>query len=944
MKTNFYLSCLPLSALIAGMLITVALPVKADVAKLVMTAPSDGVAIPRINYRQRTLPNGLSVYSIENHKSPTVAIQVWYKVGGKNDPEGKSGFAHLFEHIMFKSTRNMKAETMDRLTEDVGGENNAYTAEDRTVYHETVPSNYLETLLWAEADRMANLTVDQANFLSERAVVEEEFRQSILAPPYGRLNEYVVAHSFTEHPYKRGVIGSIPNLDTATVEDVQRFHGTFYRPDNAVLVVSGDFDPAKLDAWVDKYFGQIPKPEGEVPHVTVQEPTRTETKRYNETGPNVPLPAVVLDYLTPGVASADAEPLRVIEVIMGRGESSRLFQSLVYKQQIAAQAGASADLRADAGLFEFTTIAAGGKSLDDAEKATQEEIERLKESPILPSELEKARNQLLSDALQERETADGQAAALGYAVVMLGDPERINTDIARLQAVTADDVQRVAKQYFTPENLVIVRYTNGNQEQGGISTAPTKVATAVPAPFTPTEKPPKPSAPRQAVFPRPVAKTLPNGVRVIVVRRPGTGLVSVTAAVKAGGASDPNSAAGLADFSASLLARGTRTRTATQIAEAVEALGGSIGSGAGWDSTTVNLSVLSSQLVPAFGVFADVVKSPAFRKDEVERLRSETLDNLNVDLRSPGTIARYTAVRVVFGDSAYGHTIAGTPESIQGLKREQIEAFYRGYFQPRNTVLVFGGDILPEVAFSLADKVFGNWKAPGVTTASASSVVSHSKGGRVVVVDKSDAGQAAVVLARPGIRRADPHYIVSQVANSVLGGGYSSRLNLEIRIKRGLSYGAGSAMDARRRGGYFVATAQTRNDAVPEVVSLMQAELTRLTTTLVPPSELVPRKATLTGDYARELETGAGLAGEVARLAIYDLPLSTLSTYLPQVQAVTAAQIKAFAARELKPTEASIIVVGDGRKFLPVLRKKYPNTEVIPASKLDLNMGSLRKP
>jgi zinc protease len=285
------------------------------------SAPPDGASspVPRLEYRQRTLANGLTVYSVENHRTPTVAIQVWYRVGSKDDPAGRSGFAHLFEHMMFKSTKNMKSEMLDRLTEDVGGENNAYTSADVTVYHETVPSHYLETLLWAEAERMANLNVIQANFGSERGVVKEEYRQSVLAPPYGRLGVLINARSFAAHPYQRDTIGSIPDLDAATLADVQSFYRAFYRPDNAVLVVVGDFEPAKLDVWVDKYFGRIGRPEGTVPRVTVKEPERTAEKRYRETAPNVPLPAVVMTFLTPPVAHRDADPLRVAEVILSRG-------------------------------------------------------------------------------------------------------------------------------------------------------------------------------------------------------------------------------------------------------------------------------------------------------------------------------------------------------------------------------------------------------------------------------------------------------------------------------------------------------------------------------------------------------------------------------------------------------------------------------------------------
>jgi zinc protease len=257
------------------------------------------IKVAPLNIQERTLSNGLRVVSLRDNSSPTVAIHVLYNVGSKNDPTSRNGFAHLFEHIMFKSTKNMKAEMMDRLTEDVGGFNNASTWDDFTNYYEVVPSNYLETLIWAEADRMANLTVDEGNFKSERAVVQEEYRQSVASQPYGMFNEYIQKLSYTTHPYKRTTIGTIEDLDAATVKDVQDFHSTFYRPDNAYLIVVGDFDQKQFDAWTDKYFGRIAKPSTKLPIITEVEPTRSKEQRFTKTAPNVPFPAVAITYLGP---------------------------------------------------------------------------------------------------------------------------------------------------------------------------------------------------------------------------------------------------------------------------------------------------------------------------------------------------------------------------------------------------------------------------------------------------------------------------------------------------------------------------------------------------------------------------------------------------------------------------------------------------------------------
>src|SRR5215208_871540 len=302
--------------------------------------------MPQLKYTDRTLANGLRVLAAPDPSSPTVAIQVWYHVGSKDDPVKRSGFAHLFEHIMFKSTKNMKSEMMDRLTEDVGGFNNAFTADDVTVYFEVVPSNYLETLLWAEGDRLSGLTVDEPNFKSERDVVKEEFRQGVLAPPYGRFEYLLQQKSFLEHPYKRPTIGSIEDLDAASLQDVQEFHATYYRPDNATIVIVGDFDPAQLDGWVDKYFAPIAKPAKPLPRVQVKEPMRKSEIRLTEYGHN-DLPAVGLTYLTPRQADADSDALRVADAILSAGESSRLYNSLVYNQQLAAEVNSTAEMRED---------------------------------------------------------------------------------------------------------------------------------------------------------------------------------------------------------------------------------------------------------------------------------------------------------------------------------------------------------------------------------------------------------------------------------------------------------------------------------------------------------------------------------------------------------------------------------------------------------------------
>lgn len=424
------------------------------------------LTIPPMPVRHRTLANGLDVYSLQDNSSPNVSIQVWYRVGSKDDPPGRSGFAHLFEHMMFKSTKHMQSEMLDRLTEDVGGENNATTGEDTTWYYETVPSNYLQTLLWAEGDRMGSLNVDDANFKSEREVVKEEFRTSVLAPPYGLFGYDIDKDSFIKHPYKRPGIGSIEDLDASTIEDVRKFHDTFYRPDNAALVVVGDFDPAQFDAWVDKYLGAVPKPSATIPRVNVKEPPRAATKHITEHGPNVPLPAIAYTWLAPPESSADRAPLEIAAAILSFGESSRLYQSLVYKQQIVQDISAYADLRGDLGLFAITSTLATGKTPKEVEAAINKELHTLIDAPVSKAELQKVKNLLVTSELRHRETNAGKAQAIGRAVTVDHDPNGFNTSLQKLQAVTAADVQRVMKKYVGNAKPVIITYVS-EEKKGG---------------------------------------------------------------------------------------------------------------------------------------------------------------------------------------------------------------------------------------------------------------------------------------------------------------------------------------------------------------------------------------------------------------------------------------------------------------------------------------------
>ena len=922
----------------------------------VLAKAASSVAVKPIAYTARTLPNGLKVYAIRDTSTPNVAVQVWYDVGSKDDPKGRSGFAHMFEHLMFKATRNLVSEQMDRLTEDVGGYNNASTNDDYTNYYEVIPANHLQRLLFAEADRMASLVVEPKSFASERDVVKEELRQSTLARPYGKLfSTYLSAASYTTHPYARSTIGSIADLDSAGINDVRAFHATYYRPDNAILVVSGNFDPKQLDAWVDRYFTPIKRPTTPIPRVTVAEPARTKPVNYTVYEPNTPLPAVLMTWHVPADRSADIPALTVLQTILATGESSRLYEDLVYRDQLAQSAESFLDSKQGAGNLIAYAILASGKTAEAGEAALKREIARFRDAPVTAAELSEAKNEIITAAIKQRETAEGKARVIASSVIIDGDPRDADRQLAAIATVTPADIQRVARLFLGDSQAATIRYLPDTAKPAGATsdtiqvaptvqvadlTAPAHIDVVTPAPEAERLMPPPPAAPVAVTLPRPVETTLPNGLRVITVERHDLPLVTAALVATGGGATDPAARAGAASLATDLLTKGTTTRSATEIARGVESLGASIDSSVDRDGASVSVTVKSDELSKALPILADVATRPAFAPDEIERARAQAIDGVTVTMKNPAQLSALVANRAVFGAGAYAPPLSGTPTSLKAIARTDLTASYAGTWRPDRTALVMVGDITAAAAKALAQRQFGGWKATGAPAAAPAAAPYAAP--RIIVVDMPGAGQAGVVVARPGIARADQRYYPLSVGNTVLGGGFSSRLNQEIRIKRGLAYGAGSSVTARRLPGSVAARTQTKNATAPDVVALITQQMAAMGAAPVPAGELETRKAVLVGSFGRQIETTDGIADIIGDYVLENVPLAELGRYTDRVEGVDPAAVQATAKTLLDPAAASIVVVGDAKQFIDPLRKAYPTVEVLTEDQLKLDSPTLK--
>jgi zinc protease len=556
-----------------------------------------------------------------------------------------------------------------------------------------------------------------------------------------------------------------------------------------------------------------------------------------------------------------------------------------------------------------------------------------------------------------RESATGRAGSLAQGVIVANDPAWSDKMLAAVQRVTAADVQRVARQYLRDDRRVAVTYRDESQRQGAAAPDPSQVRTAAalgrtlpPAVGTPNTlapegeraAPPAPGEQRPIAAPAFAERRLPNGMRVVVAKSGELPLAGVYMVIGGGSAADPTARLGTAAMTATLAERGTTRLSADQLAAEVERLGARIGTGAGADATTIFVTAPTANIEAAARLLSEVVRTPSLPQEELERQRKRQLDGLRVALRQPGTVGNFALRRVLFGDAPYG-SAAATPASLEALTRDDLVRYHGDWWRPDNVTMVVVGSLAPAQGFALAERLFADWQAPAKPLPQLpANRAGTAAGPRVVVIDMPEADQASVSVALRGATRTDDDYYPLLLANNVLGGSSTSRLFQEVRVRRALSYGAYSDLQTLRDEGMLVAQAQTRNNAVPEVATVMLGEIKRLAAEPIEPDQLGKRKTLLTGGFGRQVETTAGLGSFLTSLAIQGVPMSSYSNHLASIAAVTPQQIAQSVASELDPAQASIVVAGRASEFLDALRTQYPNVEVIPLAQFDFGRATLR--
>jgi zinc protease len=909
------------------------------------------MATPTIPFKERKLANGLRVIAIRDTSTPDVTVSMWYEVGSKHDPDGRSGFAHLFEHILSRKTVNMPYNTINKMVDDIGGTRNASVSYDRTNYYETVPAQYLERMLWTHAERMARPVIDKEVFETERNVVKEELRERVLAPPYGRLTRFVIGENvYNLLPHRRPGIGSIEDLDSATLDDARAFHEAYYGPDSASLIVSGNFQPAELDRLVDRYFAAIPK-RARPARLEIRTKEKPITYRtVTGSAPTVSLPAIGSAWQAPGAASPDMAVLEVLNAILTRGDSNRFERALVKPGLAVAPLNLLNDTE-EQGFYALMAIVASGKSPETVATELDRMLDDIRKSGPTPAELSEAKNELLAEGLQEREVASSRAFVLGEGLVRTGDPRSADKRLAAVTRVTAADVQRVARTILDPNRRIAIRYVKGDGDpKSWANPTPLLTLSSPPRAARPPlalkpegerQAPPAPGTPAKFVMPALSEATLANGMKLVTARTGNVPLATMTVAIRAGSSVEPREKAGLANLVAQISSKGTTTRSGDDIAAGLERLGADLSASATADGTILSVTAPTSTLGEAAMILGDILANANYPQEDFARERKRALDSLQVSLKDPSQLAGRLVNPVVFGSAPYGIVAGGTPASVTSLTRDDLLNYRQTWWRPNLTTVFVSGGISPAEAQTIAEKALGAWRASGAAPAIPADLTGVDAPPRTLVIDLPGAGQAAVLAVSRGVSRRDAGYYDALLANSILGGSSTGRLFQEIRVKRALSYGAYSQLAGQLGGGTLLANAQTKNESAADVAKVFLDEFARIGSEPLEIADVDNRKTFMAGSFQRQLQSSVGLNGTLAGALLRGIDPKEALSYADRVRSVGGTAATSAIGRLVQPSRVSLIIVGDSSKFIDKLKALRSDVQVIPADKLDLATAGL---
>ncbi len=870
------------------------------------------IPVPEIAYQKYVLGNGLTLVVHEDHKAPIVAVNVWYHVGSKNERAGKTGFAHLFEHLMFNGSEHFNDDYF-KVLEKIGATDlNGTTNEDRTNYFQNVPVSALDTVLWMESDRMGHLlgAIDKAKLDEQRGVVQNEKRQGE-NEPYGRVEELIQTAVYPKgHPYSWTVIGSMEDLNAASLDDVKEWFKTYYGPSNAVLVVAGDVKPEDVKARVEKFFGDIPPGPPVARHEAwIAKRVGSQRQVLEDRVPQARLYQV---WNTPQWGTAEDSQLQLVAGVLASGKSSRLYKRLVYDDQIATDVSAFQGSSEIGSTFVVEATARPGGDLAAVEKAIGEELARLLKDGPTAEELERVRTERLAGFLRGIERIGGfggKSDVLAQSQTWGGRPDFYRTRLEYVQSATTAQLADAARRWLSDGVYTL-------EVHPFPELAPAKTGAD-------RSQRPQPGTPPDGKLPAFQRATLASGLKLIVAERHEAPLVRFQLLVDAGYASDSLGTPGLASMAAGMLDEGTASRSALQISDELQKLGAQLATGSDLDTTFVTLSALKANLDPSLALFADVVLNPSFPAAELERLRKRQLAAIDQEGVQPFAMALRVLPKLIYGT---GHAYAlpltgsGTKASVAALTREQVARWHQTWMRPGNATLIVAGDTtLAEIRPKL-ESLFASWKSGSVPKKNVASVEATPQ--KVVyVMDRPGALQSTIFAGHVAPPRANPREVTQQVLNNVLGGQFISRLNMNLREDKHWSYGAGSVFFDARGPRPFIVYAPVQTDKTKESVAEILKELKGIRGEKpVTNDELQAAKdglvLTLPGRWETARAVGSSI-GEIVRFGFGD---DYYSTYPGKVRATTLADVTA-ATSVIQPDRLVWVIAGDRAKIEPGLRE-----------------------
>lgn len=861
----------------------------------------------QLPHKKFVLKNGLTLVVHEDHKAPIVAVNVWYHVGSKNEKPGKTGFAHLFEHLMFNGSEHFDDDYFKAMEKVGATDLNGTTSEDRTNYFQNAPKDALDFLLWMESDRMGHLlgVINQAKLDEQRGVVQNEKRQGE-NQPYGLVDELVTKACFPPgHPYSWTVIGSMEDLNAASVEDVKEWFRAYYGAANATVVVAGDVDTEVAREKVEKYFGDIP-PGPPIARHEVWIAKRTGSHRQIAQD-RVPQSRIYKVWNIPQFGSLEADHLNLVSDVLAMGKTSRLYKRLVYDEQLATDVSAFVNLNEIAGQFYIRATVRPGKTLAEVEKAIDEELERFLRKGPTSAELERVKTSFFAQVIRGMERIggfQGKSDTLANYQVFTGDAENYKLTLERTREATADDLRKAAQEWLSDGvyNLEVHPFPPFTTAETGVDRS----------------KVPDPTIRPEVKFPDMLHTNLANGLKIVLAERHTAPLVQFVLQFDAGYASDKLSSPGTAKLAMNMLDEGTKKRTSLEIDEEVARLGAVLSTSSDLDTSSVSLSALKANLDPSLDLFADVILNPAFPETDFKRLQNQQLDAIKREKSEPSQMALRVLPRLLYGpDHAYSNpfTGSGTEGSVAKLSRADLQKFYETWFKPNNATLIIVGDTTLADITPRVEKFFRAWPQGTVPKKDIGQVKPPAKS-TLYLMDRPGSIQTMIFTGELAPPKSNPDEIAIEAMNNVLGGTFTARINMNLREDKHWSYGAHSVLVGARGQRPYIVIAPVQTDKTKEALTEIDKELRGiLGDKPIKPEELAVNQKSMTLTLPGEWETTSAVSRSIASLIRYRLPEDYYETYPKKVLALQLADVKQAAEKVLHPGNLIWVIVGDRAKI-----------------------------